>query len=74
MILYNLQKLLTDNPDLTITMATIPDNRFIVHVIKEECIIAKGISITLDRAAEKAIMDYTEFRKPDPRQEKLGLV
>ncbi len=73
MILHNLQKLLVLHPALVITTAYMSDGRFICHVVKDGRIIAKGISITLDRAIEKALIDFAEYQKPDLRQTTLEM-
>ena len=73
MILHQLQKLLDENRDLVQTNAIMPDGKFVCHIIKAGQIVAKGFSVTLDRAIEKCLSDYAEYRKPDPRQHTLKM-
>ncbi len=70
MIFHNIQNLLDLNRNLNIVMSTLQNGTFCCHIVDNHGtrIVAHGVSITLDRAAEKAMADYSEFKKPDPRQ------
>ncbi len=73
MIMFKLQQFLIKYPHVIVNESFLSDGKLVVHVIEEGRIKGQGVAITIDRAIERALDDYTERRTPDPRQTVLDI-